>query len=150
MQVKTPTFNQLLLEKQVQGFINENLNADIAKLLFKGSPFDKITIREIVGQIESKKRAERKLPTWFKTPNIYYPNKLNIEQSSSEITANYKANIISGTSIIDISGGFGIDAFYFSKNFKEVTHCEINENLSRIANHNFEMLGTDEYIFHFG
>lgn len=146
MKVKDLTFNRLLLEKQVQGFINENLNADIAKLLFKGSPFEHITTQELVGQIEAKKRAEHKLPTWFKTSNIYYPEKLNIEQSSSEITAHYKANIISGMSIIDISGGYGVDTYYFSKKFKEVTHCEISEGLSSIANHNFEMLGTENII----
>jgi 16S rRNA G966 N2-methylase RsmD len=144
--VKDLTFNKLLLEKQVQGFIHKNLNANIAKLLFKGSPFEHISIQELVGQIEAKKRAESKLPTWFKTPKIYYPDKLNIEQSSSEITAHYKTNIISGMSIIDISGGFGVDTYYFSKKFKEVTHCEINERLSSIANHNFKMLGTENII----
>ena len=146
MKVKDLTFNKLLLEKQVQGFIHKNLNANIAKLLFKGSPFEHISIQELVGQIEAKKRAESKLPTWFKTPKIYYPDKLNIEQSSSEITAHYKTNIISGMSIIDISGGFGVDTYYFSKKFKEVTHCEINERLSSIANHNFKMLGTENII----
>jgi 16S rRNA G966 N2-methylase RsmD len=140
--VKALTFNQLLLEKQVQDFIDENLNTNIAKLIFKGSPFEKITIQEIVEQIEAKKKAESKLPTWFKTPNIYYPNKTNIEQCSSEITANYKANNLSGTSIIDISGGFGVDTYYFSKQFKEVTHCEINTSLSKLVDHNFKLLKT--------
>ena len=144
MQVKALTFNRLLLKKQVQDFINENLNANIAKLLFKGSPFDGITIQEIAEQIEAKKKAEKKLPSWFKKPNIFYPNKINIEQCSSEITANYKANIISGTSIIDISGGFGVDTYYFSKQFKEVTHCEINAGLSKLVDHNFKLLGTGE------
>ena len=140
--MKALTFNQLLLEKQVQDFIDENLNTNIAKLIFKGSPFEKITIQEIVEQIEAKKKAESKLPTWFKTPNIYYPNKTNIEQCSSEITANYKANNLSGTSIIDISGGFGVDTYYFSKQFKEVTHCEINTSLSKLVDHNFKLLKT--------
>ena len=146
MKVKDLTFNRLLLENLVQSFIQKNLNTDIAQLLFKGSPFEHISIQELVGQIEAKKRAESKLPTWFKTPNIYYPNKLNIEQSSSEITAHYKTKLISGLSIIDLSGGFGVDSYYFSKKFKEVTHCEINECLSSIADHNFKMLGTENII----
>lgn len=142
--MKAFKLNRRLLEKQIQDFINKNLNGDIAKLLFKGSPFENIKIQDLVGQIEAKKRAEHKLPTWFKTPNIYYPDKLNIEQSSSEITARYKANIISGMSLIDISGGLGVDTYFFSKKFKEVTHCEISEYLSNIANHNFKILGTDK------
>ena len=91
-------------------------------------------------QITSKKKCENKLPTWFATENIYYPNKLNIEQTSSEITAEYKANLIKGKTIIDITGGFGVDCFAFSKTHKQVTHCEINSDLSQIVSHNYKQL----------
>ena len=138
--------NSKILHTKVQDFINEHLNSDISKLIFKGSPFKDITIRELVEQIEAKKRCEKKLPTWFNTKNIYYPNKLNIEQTSSEITAKYKSNLISGDSIIDITAGFGVDAFYFSKRFKTVTHCEINPELSQITQHNYEQLGIKNSI----
>lgn len=132
--------NSLVLHKEAQEFINSNLNADIAKLIFKGSPFDKITIQELAEQIEAKKKAQYKLPTWFNTNSIYYPNKLNIEQTSSEITANYKANIVKGETIIDLTGGFGVDALTFSNNFNQVTHCEIDQRLSAIAQYNFRAL----------
>lgn len=135
--------NLKILHKKVQDFINENLNINISKLLFKGSPFEDIPIQAIVEQIESKKRAQKKLPTWFLTYNIYYPNKLNIEQSSSEITAAFKSNLISGESIIDLSGGFGVDAYYFSKRFKNVTYCEINKELSQIVTHNYKQFNID-------
>lgn len=132
--------NRKLLHKDVQDFITQNLKAETSKLLFKGSPFDTISIQELVEQIEAKKRCEKKLPTWFTIENIYYPNKLHIEQTSSEITAKYKSELISGSSIIDLTGGFGVDAFYFSKRFNEVTHCELNTKISEIATHNFEQL----------
>jgi hypothetical protein len=132
--------NTRILNKEVQAFINNNLKSDITKLILKGSPFSKITIQELAEQIVAKKRSEKKLPTWFKTENIYYPNKLNIEQTSSEITANYKSELVSGNTLIDITGGFGIDAFYFSKKIKNVTHCEINSDLSKIVNHNYKQL----------
>ncbi len=132
--------NKAILHKEVQDFINSNLNTDVSKLIFKGSPFDDISIQEIAVQIESKKRAQNKLPTWFHTSSIYYPNKLNIEQTSSEITANYKANLISGDSLIDLTGGFGVDSYYFSKQFKKVTYCEINAALSELAAYNFQQL----------
>jgi len=132
--------NKAILHKEVQDFIDSNLNTDVSKLIFKGSPFDEISIQEIAAQIESKKRAQNKLPIWFHTTSIYYPNKLNIEQTSSEITANYKANLISGESLIDLTGGFGVDSYYFSKQFKKVTHCEINAALSELAAYNFKQL----------
>ena len=133
--------NKLILHTDIQEFINKNLNTDISKLLFKGSPFKDVSIQEIVEQIEAKKKAEKKLPTWFKSQQIYYPNKLNIEQTSSEITAKYKSTLLQGNTLIDLTGGFGIDAYHFTKVFKKVTHCEHNEWLSAIVKHNLQQLG---------
>ena len=134
--------NNKILHKEVQNFINSNLKADITKLILKGSPFDNITIQEIAEQIEAKKRCEKKLPTWFTLKNVYYPNKLNIEQTSSEITAKHKASLVSGATLIDLTGGFGVDSFYFSQQIKNVTHCEINKELSEIVVHNFGILNS--------
>lgn len=135
--------NYDILNTEIQAFINQNLNTDISRLLLKGIPFSKVEAKEIIEQIEAKKRCEKKLPTWFNTENIYYPNKLNIEQTSSETTASYKANLISGDSIIDITGGFGVDCYYFSKRFKAVEYCEINNTLSNIVTHNYKQFNIE-------
>lgn len=132
--------NKAILNTDIQGFINNNLNSDITEILLKGLSFASVSPQIVVEQIEAKKRSEKKLPTWFKTPNIYYPNKLNIEQTSSEFTAEYKSELIKGDSLIDLTGGFGVDCFYFSKQFKKVVHCEINQTLSCIVSHNFKQL----------
>ena len=132
--------NNSLLNIEIQEFINSNLNADITNLLLKGIPFDTIDSKAVIEQIEAKKRSKKKLYTWFNTENIYYPNKLNIEQTSSEITARYKSNLVSGKSLIDLTGGFGVDAYYFSKQVENVTHCEINTKLSDIVKHNYKAL----------
>lgn len=135
--------NAPILHPDVQTYIDQNLNSDISKLIFKGSPFKDITIQDLANQILCKKKCEKKLPSWFHTKNIYYPEKINIEQTSSEITASYKANIISGDSLIDITAGFGVDCAAFSKKFKQVTHCELNKNLSTIVKHNYQQLKID-------
>ena len=132
--------NLSILNDDVQQFITDNLKSDITKLILKGSPFKSISIQELANQIIAKQKSEKKLPTWFSKKNIYYPPKISIEQTSSEITAKYKANLVSGDSIIDITGGFGIDCYYFSKQFKKVTHCEINDELSTIVKHNYQQL----------
>jgi uncharacterized protein YlbG (UPF0298 family) len=132
--------NLSILQVIVQEFIDDNLKSNITKLILKGSPFDKITTQEVANQIVAKQKAAQKLPTWFAIKNIYYPPKISLEQTSSEITAAYKANLVSGSSIIDITGGFGIDCYYFSKQFNHVVHCEINEELSTIVNHNYQQL----------
>ncbi len=135
--------NLNLLNTNIQSYINSNLNIDISKILFKGTLFSNITTQELVEQIEAKKKCQYKLPTWFNTENIYYPNKLNIEQTSSEITAKFKSKLLKGDTIVDLTGGFGVDCFYFSKRFKKITHCEIDSKLSKIVTHNYQQLNID-------
>jgi len=121
--------NSAILFDEAQHFINFHLHDDLTKLLFKGSPFSDITIQELANQILAKNKSEKKLPTWFGLKKCYFPDKVSIEQTSSEITAEYKSKLITGNSIIDITGGFGVDSFYFSKVFKSIIHCEIDKKL---------------------
>jgi hypothetical protein len=142
--------NQEILNKEVQNFINANLKSDITKLILKGSPFEEVSIQEIAEQVLAKNSCEKKLPTWFNSEKIYYPNKLNIEQTSSEITAKYKSDLVSGSTLIDITGGFGVDTCFFSQKVSEITHCEINEELSTIVSHNFTQLKVKNITTHYG
>lgn len=132
--------NLAILKPEVQEFISKNLKIEITKIILKGSPFEDIESKELANQILAKKKSEKKLPTWFSCKDIYYPNKISIEQTSSELTAAFKAKIVTGNSIIDITGGFGVDSFYFSKQFKKVIHCEINSELSTNVKHNYQQL----------
>lgn len=133
--------NTAILHTNAQNFIAKNLDTDIMSILLKKDTFNNVTNKEIAAQIEAKNKCKDKLPTWFKTSNIYYPNKLNIEQTSSEKTAKYKASIVKGKSLIDLTGGLGVDCFFFAKKIATVYHCEISENVSNIAKHNFKVLG---------
>ena len=132
--------NRSILNIEIQEFINKHIDSNPSELLLKGLPFENVDPKLIIEQIEAKKRCQKKLSTWFHSENIYYPNKLNIEQTSSEVTAKYKSSLTTGDTIIDLTGGFGVDAYYFSKQAKEVTHCEINTELSELVAHNFKAL----------
>ncbi|MBF2708433.1 class I SAM-dependent methyltransferase [Flavobacterium soyangense] len=139
-----------LLNPEVQNFINESIDKNLAKLALQKNPFPEVDWILILNQIESKTKSKNKLPNWFTTKNIIYPNKISIEQTSSEKTAFYKAGIVSGESLIDLTGGFGIDDYYFAKNMNTVVHCEINTELSNIVKHNFEQLKTKNISCHSG
>ena len=134
----------------MQDFIDGHLQTDTAALMLKGSPFPKLDIRDLVTQIDAKRRASLKLPTWFNTKGIIYPSPLSIEQTSSEHTAAYKASLFKGKLLVDITGGFGVDDYYFAKNFDKVIHCEINEELSEIACNNFKTLSVNNIECHSG
>ncbi len=131
-----------ILHADIQLFIKENLSQSIFKLALQKNPFPDIEWSEILNQISCKNKAKTKLPDFFEAENIIYPSKISLEQTSSFITARYKSEIVSGESLIDLTGGFGVDAYYFSKKIKKIVHCEINNNLSKIVAHNFNQLKT--------
>lgn len=132
--------NNLLLNTGIQEYIKNNLSTDIVSVLLKKSDFEGVSPKELAQQIESKQKCKNKLPTWHSTPQIYYPKKLNIEQTSSEITAQYKSRLVAGKSLLDITGGFGVDSYFFAQKTGSIYHCEIDKNLSEIAAHNFKIL----------
>lgn len=142
--------NKFILDTEVQDYISNHLNADVHTIAMGKSPFKTVSSRELSTQIISKKKAEKKLPTWYAHQNIYYPEPLSIEQTSSEKAAAYKAGLILNGELIDLTGGFGVDSFYFSKKVSTVTHCEINTGLSAIAAHNFKVLGADNIFCYDG
>ncbi|WP_298116947.1 class I SAM-dependent methyltransferase [Flavobacterium sp.] len=130
----------LLITEEIQNFIKEKSFVSVSKLALQRNPFPKLDYKLLLNQIEARSKSKEKLPTWFNTSKIIYPNKISVEQTSSEITAKYKSEIVSGESLIDLSGGFGVDDFYFSKKINQVIHCEINNELSEIVSHNFDQL----------
>lgn len=139
-----------LLNPGIQKFINANIDKNISKLALQKNPFPEVEWISILSQIEAKTKAKLKLPSWFATDNIIYPSKISVEQTSSEKTASYKTSIVSGESLIDLTGGFGVDDFYFAKKIKVVTHCEINPDLSSIVKHNFKQLDAKNISCHSG
>lgn len=127
----------------MQEFIRQQEGKPVSTLAFQKNPFPDIEWADILNQIAAREKAKEKLPTWFAAATIVYPSKISVEQTSSETAAEYKAGLVSGESLIDLTGGFGIDDFYFAKRVEKVTHCELNPELSAIAKHNFTVLGAD-------
>ncbi len=138
------------MHPEIQEFIIRNTGADLTKLALQKNPFPEVDWILILNQIEARTKAKEKLPTWFTSENILYPSKISVEQTSSERTAAYKASLISGKSLIDLTGGFGVDDYYFSKKFESITHCEINEELSAIVSYNFKQLKVENCTFYAG
>jgi 16S rRNA G966 N2-methylase RsmD len=120
-------------------FIEQNKNKPLPEiaLLLSKTDLDK---EFILSQINGTQKAKNKLPEYYNTQDIIYPSKLSLEQCSSEKTGLYKSKIIKGESLIDLTGGFGIDSFYFSKEFKTIIHIEQNTLLSELAKKNFKLL----------
>lgn len=132
--------NLALLQPDVQEYLEEHQDTPVTTFILKGSPFQNLTVQELAQQLEGKRRIKTKLPLWYSTKGILFPPKVNLEQTSSEITAQYKARVIKGNTIADITGGLGIDSYYFSKVASQVTHIEMNKEVSAFAKANLATL----------
>ena len=135
----TDSIIKIFARSDVKQFIKNNSHLSSQEILLKHSGKSELPIRVIAEQIECRKKAEKKLPSLSKKNLIY--KKVSLEQSSSEITAEYKSSRLSGKRIIDLTGGLGVDSIYFSKILDEVIYCEQNKELSEIAEFNFGELG---------
>jgi hypothetical protein len=134
---------------QTEKFIKENIHSDLKKLLLIKRSDTKIDYEFAFRQIAGLQRIRYKIPIFYQTKNILFPPQLNIEQSSSESTALYKKSLCEGNTLIDITGGFGIDLYFISKHFENAIYVERNEELCKIVAHNFRILGaTNVSIIH--
>lgn len=126
-------------------FIQQNIFKNGVELLFKYSTNERLKF--LVQQIISRQKIKLKLPTFYSNYDLIFPPTLNLEQSSSEITAEYKSQIISGKSMVDLTAGFGSDIYAFSKNTQKLWHIEPEKYLSEIVKFNFKILGINHVSF---
>ncbi|HEY8934309.1 MAG TPA: class I SAM-dependent methyltransferase [Cyclobacteriaceae bacterium] len=133
---------QQLLSPAIQSFIYEHEHDDVKTLLLKHSSIEGLKTSLIVEQINGRSKAKFKLPQYYKTPGILYPPGLNLEQCSSEATAKVKSqHIAKGMNMLDLTGGFGVDTYYLSKQFENATYVEPDTDLLMITRHNHHVLG---------
>lgn len=129
-----------MLSKEEISFIQEHQNDDLFQLALQKSKFPNLDLPKLIFQIQSKSKHKSKLPIWSSNPAICLPVQLSLEQSSSEATALFKAQFISGN-IADLTGGMGIDSWAFAQNPKnQISYFEINTDLAALTKENHSIL----------
>lgn len=131
-------------------FIRENIHANAGDLILKAGQFKGLDVKKLAGQIQSRQKALKKLPEWSANDKLIFPPALSVEQCSSEATALYKASIVSGQSLVDITGGMGIDCYYMSRSFAETHYFEQQPAVAASASYNFAQLGAPRIQVHAG
>lgn len=93
----------------------------------------------VMEQIRLYDKAQKKLPTWLQAGCLFTLK--SFEQSSSLPLAAYKASLISGNTLVDLSAGLGVDDAAFAKVFKNVVGVDADEELNVLVRYNFKKLG---------
>lgn len=135
------------LSEAEKSFIKSHQNDEVTTLLLQAKKYPNLNIPDLVLQIKARQKAKPKLPEWFENEEVIFPKMLSVEQCSSEITAKFKANLVSGETLIDLTGGMGVDVAYMSKNFTKAFYFEQNADLLNVTKYNFEQLGIENVVF---
>lgn len=141
-------------------FIVAHRTDDPRQLALQASRFPDVDMPYALSQIQGWQAARRKLPSFAANQDIVYPPHLSMEQCSSEATALYKAEAVRrlldsfkgeedasdkgcGTSMTDLTGGFGVDFYFVSRHFSRAQYTERNAELCQVVEHNLKVLGAD-------
>lgn len=100
-----------------------------------------VDLRLAAEQIQAWQKLREKAPTWANIEDLVLPSPRAIEQASSPLTAAYKAGLLSGPVLVDLSGGLGVDALAFAARFPVVWHVERDAGISRAFAWNAPLLG---------
>jgi len=124
------------LNPAVQQFIYEFPHADTRELILNPPAairgFEKI----VAEQLNSRQKARKKIPSWYQQTGTVFPPALSLEQCSSDLTAQYKASLLSGDHLIDLTGGMGVDCLAMHHHFSQTTYVEKDPWLCQLFQHN--------------
>ena len=129
-------------------YIREHRTDDVRKLALASHP-QGVDIQYALTQISGWQAAKSKLPLWADTDGIIYPKHLSLEQCTSQYIAQCKASFIEkllgkNFRMADLTGGFGVDCYFISRNASRTYYNEMSSELCDIARNNFETLGRSE------
>jgi hypothetical protein len=122
-------------------FIDQHRSDDVTALLLRPHPAE-LDVRFLAAQIAARQKARHKLPTWYANDDLLFPPALSVEQASSEATAQYKASLVNGNKLLDLTGGMGVDTWAFARVMDSVVYVERSAELAELAAYNLPRLGT--------
>ena len=128
-----------------QEYIKQHRNDDVYRLALAKTP-EGVDLQYALQQISAYQTLTKKVPSWADCDELIFPRQLSLEQSSSELTARYKAELIcdfmgnNPFNHIDLTGGMGIDCYFIAQYTQKSHYVELNPELCQIAQHNFAYL----------
>ena len=138
--------------KELTAFVQEHIGDDLTRLILDRKKWPDIDMDLAVSCIQSRRKLKGKVQEWFSNPDLIFPVGLSAEQCSSSATGIYKSEIASRIAegkafrLADLTGGLGVDSWYFSKKAEQVWYHEMQEKLCIAAEHNFQSLNTENII----
>lgn len=135
-------------DDSTRSFIQLHRHDNIHNLALQNERYPDVDMDLALRQIAGFQKAKLKLPSLATCEYFYYPSSEALEQCSSEQTASYKSRLLKGATVIDLTGGLGIDTFYFAREATKVDYVEQYIELCEIMQHNCQELGYSNVTVH--
>ena len=135
--------------EKLTAFVQEHIADDLTRLVLDRKKWPDIDLDLAVSCIQSRRKLKDKVHDWYMNPELIFPVSLSAEQCSSTATGIYKAELalnIAGNipfRLADLTGGLGVDSWYFSQKASQVWYHEMQEKLCTAAKHNFQKLNAE-------
>jgi len=131
-------------------YVAEHLHDDPATLALQARRHPHLPVPELIRQIQARQKARAKIPAWAENPDLVFPPALSVEQASSARTAAFKASLVQGQRLADLTGGFGVDVAHFAAAVAEVHYVERNAALAEVVRYNLNQLNIRNVQCHTG
>lgn len=136
---------------QLLAYLWEHRDDDVRTLALSRHHEGLTDLKIALNALQARQKLQHKWPDWAKCPDVFLPESVMVEQSSSPETALYKTRFLQpGTTLLDLSGGMGGDSYTFSLHSQEVHYLEASPERAAIAQHNFRALHRTNITCHTG
>ena len=139
--------------KSLAEFVSLHLEDDTTRLILNKGKWPETDVEMAVNCIESRRKLRGKVQEWYDIPELVFPNRISAEQCSSSATAGYKARLAERIAtmvyddarwkIADLTGGLGVDSWFFAQKADAVLYNEMQNTLCKAAEYNFGVLSAN-------
>ncbi len=137
-----------MLTEEEQKLVSENRGKDPARIALSVRPSATVRPSVVAQQVDAYNRLEEKVPTWAEKDGLLFPFPVAIQQCSSEPLARFRESLTFGCdSLIDLTGGLGIDCYFMGLEKSRVTYVDKSPEAVEAAKHNYEILGVKNTTF---
>lgn len=142
------------MNEATKRFVDAHRTEDVRALALQTVKDPAVDLSFALNQIKGWQIARKKIPSWAATDGILFPVHLSMEQCSSEQTARYKQQLCKRllehplvpcvTTLVDLTGGMGVDCSFMAKVFEHACYVERQETLCELVENNFSLLHLEQ------
>ncbi|MGN0028279.1 MAG: RsmD family RNA methyltransferase [Marinilabiliaceae bacterium] len=137
-----------MLTDEERRLVAENRGHDPAKLALSLRSSAVVRSALVAQQVDAYNRLEGKVPSWADFDGLEFPFPVAIQQCSSEPLARFrKALAADAKSVIDLTGGLGVDCYFIGQGKESVTYVDASAEAVSAARWNFAILGVKNTAF---